>query len=77
MNNLDLQYQELLQDILYRGTKKDDRTGTGTISLFGKQITHNMRDGFPLLTTKKVYFDGPFDFFNWNLVPEKRPDLAH
>ena len=54
MNNLDRQYQELLHDILYTGTKKDDRTGTGTRSLFGRQIRHNMREGFPLLTTKKV-----------------------
>ena len=54
MNNLDQQYQELLQDILNNGTKKGDRTGTGTKSLFGKQIRHKMSEGFPLLTTKKM-----------------------
>ena len=54
MNNLDLQYQNLLRDIIDHGTKKTDRTGTGTISLFGKQIRHNMSEGFPLLTTKKM-----------------------
>jgi len=54
MNNLDLQYQNLLRDIIDHGTKKTDRTGTGTISLFGKQIRHTMSDGFPLLTTKKM-----------------------
>lgn len=67
MNNLDIQYQELLQDILYHGTKKEDRTGTGTISLFGKQIKHNMKEGFPLLTTKKVYFDGIVTELLWFL----------
>ena len=54
MNNLDKQYLELLDDILVNGTSKDDRTGTGTISVFGRQIRHDMRDGFPLLTTKKM-----------------------
>ena len=54
MNNLDKQYQELLKDILYHGKIKTDRTGTGTISVFGRQIRHNMADGFPLLTTKRM-----------------------
>ena len=54
MNRLDKQYLELLDDILVNGTPKDDRTGTGTYSVFGRQIRHNMKDGFPLLTTKKM-----------------------
>jgi thymidylate synthase len=54
MNNLDKQYQNLLQDILDNGVKKEDRTGTGTISVFGRQIRHKMSEGFPLLTTKKM-----------------------
>jgi thymidylate synthase len=54
MNNLDIQYQALLQDILDNGTQKGDRTGTGTISVFGRQIRHKMSEGFPLLTTKKM-----------------------
>jgi len=54
MNKLDLNYQNLLKDILENGTTKNDRTGTGTISLFGRQIRHKMSDGFPLLTTKKM-----------------------
>ena len=54
MNNLDRQYQALLQDILDNGTEKKDRTGTGTISVFGRQIRHKMSEGFPLLTTKKM-----------------------
>ena len=54
MNTLDKQYQELLQDILDNGSTKSDRTGTGTISVFGRQIRHKMSEGFPLLTTKKM-----------------------
>jgi len=58
MNTLDKQYQALLQDILDNGVEKKDRTGTGTLSVFGRQIRHSMKDGFPLLTTKKMFFKG-------------------
>jgi thymidylate synthase len=54
MNNIDKQYQALLQDILDNGVTKQDRTGTGTLSIFGWQIRHKMSEGFPLLTTKKM-----------------------
>ena len=54
MNTLDKQYQDLLQSILDYGVKKQDRTGTGTKSIFGYTIRHKMSDGFPLLTTKKM-----------------------
>ena len=54
MNNLDKQYTDLLLDLLDKGVEKKDRTGTGTLSLFGRQIRHKMSDGFPLLTTKKM-----------------------
>lgn len=54
MNNIDKQYQALLQDILENGVRKADRTGTGTLSVFGRQIRHKMSEGFPLLTTKKM-----------------------
>ena len=54
MNNIDIQYQTLLKTILEYGVEKKDRTGTGTKSIFGYTIRHNMQDGFPLLTTKKM-----------------------
>ena len=54
MNKLDKQYTDLLQDILDNGVEKKDRTTTGTLSVFGRQIRHKMSDGFPLLTTKKM-----------------------
>ena len=54
MNNIDKQYQDLLQDIIDNGIVKKDRTGTGTKSVFGRQIRHKMSEGFPLLTTKRM-----------------------
>jgi len=58
MNQLDKNYQGLLRDILQNGIEKKDRTGTGTISVFGRQIRHKMSEGFPLLTTKEIYWKG-------------------
>jgi len=49
-------YEDLLRDVLEHGTHKDDRTGTGTRSLFGKQIRFDLAQGFPLITTKRVHF---------------------
>ncbi len=49
------QYIDLLKDVLENGVGRDDRTGTGTVGVFGRQIRHDMRDGFPCLTTKKLH----------------------
>ena len=68
MNNLDKQYQALLKDILSYGNVKNDRTGTGCKSIFGYMIHHNMRDGFPLLTTKKVPFKTMATELMWFLM---------
>ena len=54
MNRLDDRYRGLLAEVLYNGSEKNDRTGTGTLSRFGMSIRHNMEDGFPILTTKKI-----------------------
>jgi thymidylate synthase len=67
MNKLDKEYQMLLEYILGNGVEKKDRTGTGTLSVFGWQMRHNMKDGFPLLTTKKMYFKGIVTELLWFL----------
>jgi len=67
MNKLDLNYQALLKNILDNGVEKKDRTGTGTISVFSRQIRHNMSDGFPLLTGKKMFFKGMVTELLWFL----------
>ena len=67
MSRLDSNYQTLLQDVLDTGTLKDDRTGTGTTSIFGRQIRHDMSDGFPLLTTKKMAIKTMMTELKWFL----------
>ena len=67
MNQLDKDYQDLLKDIMANGVDKDDRTGTGTISVFGRQIRHKMSEGFPLLTTKKMAVKSMMTELKWFL----------
>ncbi len=61
------QYLDLCQHILDHGQKREDRTGTGTISCFGYQMRFNLEEGFPLLTTKKVFYRGIFEELLWFL----------
>ena len=53
---IDTQYEDLLRRILEQGTPKEDRTGTGTVSLFGERLRYDLSETFPLVTTKKVHF---------------------
>lgn len=61
------QYQELLKHILDNGTRHEDRTGVGTISVFGYQTRYDLRDGFPIVTTKRVPFRWIFEELAWFL----------
>jgi thymidylate synthase len=65
--NIEKQYLKLLKDIIDNGVEKQDRTGTGTLSVFGRQIRHDMSKGFPLLTTKKMYWKGIVTELLWFL----------
>jgi len=65
--NIETDYLILLNDTLTTGVEKSDRTGTGTISVFGRQIRHNMSEGFPLLTTKKMAIKTMMTELKWFL----------
>lgn len=59
------QYLDLLQDVMENGALKEDRTGTGTKSVFGRMLRFDLNEGFPLLTTKKVHFPSIFHEWKW------------
>ena len=67
MNKLDEQYRGLLAEVLHNGVEKEDRTGTGTLSRFGMSIRHDMSQGFPILTTKKVAWKTMVTELKWFL----------
>ncbi|MGI9287237.1 MAG: thymidylate synthase [Pseudomonadales bacterium] len=71
------QYLELLQDIIDNGVRKDDRTGTGTRSVFGRQLRHDLNTGFPLLTTKKLHFKGIANELLWFLSGDTNTQWLH
>ena len=75
MNNLDKQYKKLLKKLLLEGAEKSDRTGTGTLSIFGHTIRHNMAEGFPLLTTKKMAVKSIMTELKWFL--KGRTDIQY
>ena len=61
------QYLDLLEDILLHSEERNDRTGIGTISVFGRQIRFDMQKGFPIVTTKKVFFRSVVSELLWFL----------
>ena len=76
-NSLDNDYQKLLKQVLTRGVDKKDRTGTGTKSIFGATIRHDMSDGFPILTTKKVAFKTMVTELKWFLRGDTNIEYLH
>ena len=68
------QYLDLLHDILDNGVRRDDRTGTGTLGVFGRQIRFDLSKGFPVLTTKKLHLRSIIVELLWFILPERKYD---
>ena len=64
---IDRQYEDLLEDVLANGTSKGDRTGTGTLSVFGRQLRYDLSKGFPVITTKRVHLKSVVGELLWFL----------
>ena len=75
MINIENEYLELMAGVLYGGKNKKDRTGTGTKSVFGRMLRHDMALGFPILTTKKIYFEKALAEILW--IIQGRTDLKY
>ena len=75
MINVQDEYKGLLSGIFHGGAQKEDRTGTGTRSVFGRVLRHDMANGFPLLTAKKIYFNHAITELLWIL--QGRTDIAY
>lgn len=75
MNNVQEQYRGLLSSLVYGGKPKEDRTSVGTRSVFGRILRHDMSAGFPLLTTKKIYFEHAVTEILWIL--QGRSDIGY
>ena len=73
--NIEEQYLGLMSGIIHSGKDKEDRTGTGTRSVFGRMLQHDMKNGFPLLTTKKIYWNNAVTELLWIL--QGRTDIGY
>ena len=77
MINIQNEYRGLLAGIFYGGSKKEDRTGIGTKAVYGRMIRHDMALGFPLLTTKKIFFNHATTELLWILQGRSDLDYLH